>query len=238
MNGLSTTSTLDEMHGHGFALGGEVDRERAFRRAMRHSRRVRRLRVAIPVVIVAILSAMALVRWLDPLRVLVRLPTDAGRLVISGTKITMEAPKLSGYTRDSRWYELTARAAAQDITKPNIIELHGVRAKVEAEDKSTMHLSATEGTFDRKAGVLTLVRDILLKSTNGYEMQLEEAVVETGTGVIVSRKPVEVRTQQGTINANELEVSKAGEIVRFGGGVLVDLPAGMGDVGGPPASKP
>jgi lipopolysaccharide export system protein LptC len=179
MNGLSTTSTLDEMHGRGFAVVGEVDRDRAFRRAMRHSRRVRRLRVAIPVVIVLILTAMLLVRWLDPLRVLVRLPTDSGRLVISGTKITMEAPKLSGYTRDSRWYELTARAAAQDITNPNIVELHEVRAKLEAEDKSTMQLSASEGTFDRKAGVLTLVRDILLKSTSGYEMQLEEAVIET-----------------------------------------------------------
>ena len=42
-----------------------------------------------------------LVSWLDPLKVLVRLPIDSGKLVISGTKITMEAPKLSGYTRDS-----------------------------------------------------------------------------------------------------------------------------------------
>jgi hypothetical protein len=47
-----------------------------------------------------------------------------------------------------------------------------------------------------------------------------------------------VRTQQGTINANGLEVTKAGEIVRFNGGVLVDLPAGMTDLGGPPADKP
>ena len=75
--------------------------------------------------------------WLDPLKVLVRLPIDAGRLVISGTKITMEAPKLSGYTKDRRWYELTANAAAQDITKPDLIELNEIRAKIEAEDKST-----------------------------------------------------------------------------------------------------
>ena len=36
-----------------------------------------------------------------------RLPVDASGLVISGTKITMAQPKLSGYTRDSRWYEVT-----------------------------------------------------------------------------------------------------------------------------------
>ena len=38
--------------------------------------------------------------------------------MISGTKLTMQAPKLSGYTRDGRWYELIADSAAQDITKP------------------------------------------------------------------------------------------------------------------------
>ena len=76
---------------------------------MRHSRRVRMLRVVLPVAIVLLLGVITLVAWLDPLRILVRLPIDAGNLVISGTKITMEAPKLSGYTRNSRWYELSAQ---------------------------------------------------------------------------------------------------------------------------------
>ena len=67
------------------------------------------LRVAIPVTIVVVLGVTMLVSWLDPLKVLVRLPIDSGKLVISGTKITMEAPKLSGYTRDQRWYEMNAK---------------------------------------------------------------------------------------------------------------------------------
>ena len=90
---------------------------RAFRVAARHSRRVRKLRVAIPVTIVFILGATILVSWLDPLKVLVRLPIDSGKIVISGTKITMEAPKLSGYTRDRRWYEMNAKAAAQSASE-------------------------------------------------------------------------------------------------------------------------
>ncbi len=185
---------------------------------------MRFLRIAIPVVIVLTLGATWLVSWLDPLNVLVRLPIDAGRLVISGTKITMEAPKLSGYTKDRRWYELTASAAAQDITKPDLIELHDVRAKVEAEDKSsTMFLSAKDGVFNRKAGILTLNNDISLKSSSGYEMKLNEAVVDTATGEVVSNKPVEVITQQATLTAERLEVLKSGEIVRFIGNVVMNL---------------
>ncbi|MSP47553.1 MAG: LPS export ABC transporter periplasmic protein LptC [Xanthobacteraceae bacterium] len=194
------------------------------------------LRVAIPVTIALILGATVLVRWIDPLKVLVRLPTDAGKLVISGTKVTMESPKLSGYTRDRRWYELNAKAAAQDVTKPDMIELQEVRAKIETEDKSMIFLSATTGLFNRKAGVLTLNQNVTLKSSSGYEMHLEEAVVDTVSGEVVSSKPVAVFTQDATLNADRLEVAKSGEIVRFIGGVVMNL-KGLGDASQPAAPK-
>jgi lipopolysaccharide export system protein LptC len=194
-------------------------------RAARHSRRVRFLRIAVPATIVVALSLTWLVSWLDPMKLMVKLPIDAGKLVISGTKITMEAPKLSGYTRDQRWYEMTAAAAAQDITKPDFVELREVRAKVEAEDKSTMFLSAKDGTFDRKTNILTLNNDISLKSSTGYEIRLNEAIVDTASGEIVSNQPVEVLSQQATIKSERLEVLKSGEVVRFTGNVLMNLTA-------------
>ena len=83
-----------ETANRGFAISERRDERRAFRLAARHSRRVRMLRVALPVTIVLALGVTALVSWLDPLKVLVRLPIDSGKLVISGSKITMEAPKL------------------------------------------------------------------------------------------------------------------------------------------------
>jgi lipopolysaccharide export system protein LptC len=205
-----------------------------FRRAVRHSRRVRVLRVTIPVVIVLALGAIWFVSWLDPLRVLARLP-DSGKLVVSGTKLTMQAPKLSGYTRDGRWYELVADAAAQDITKPGLIELHGLRSKLQSEDKSVMNLTATDGLFDRKSGMLTLWRDIVLESTNGITVHLSEAAIDTGSGDVVSNKPVEVKMLKGTLNANRLDVSKAGDVIQFGGGVVMDLAADA--LGGTPEAK-
>jgi lipopolysaccharide export system protein LptC len=181
---------------------------------------VRVLRVAIPVAIALILGAVVLVSWLDPLKVLARLPIDAGKLVISGTKITMQAPKLTGYTRDRRWYELTAQAAAQDITKPDVIELHGIRAKIEAQDKSTMALSAADGAFSRKAGVLNLNHEIVLKSSSGYEMQLDEATVDKSSACIVTNKQLKIISHQRTHQAKRLEIEKSGDVIRFTGVVL------------------
>jgi len=86
-----------------------------------------------------------------------------------------------------------------------MVELRDVRAKVEAEDKSTMFLAARDRLFDRKSGILTLNNDISLKSTSGYEIRLNEAVVDTASGEVVSNKPVEVESQQGTIKAERLE---------------------------------
>ena len=144
------TSTVDELGARGFAA--RPDNQAIFMRAKRHSRLVRLLRILVPVGTAVVLAGVTLMSWLDPMRILARLPTAQGQLVISGTKITMEAPKLAGFTKDGRGYELNARAAAQDITKPDIVELHDIRAKIEAQDRTPINLTAVDGLFDRKSG--------------------------------------------------------------------------------------
>lgn len=220
---LASIQTIDETGYRGFSVRSARDARLAFRRAARHSRRVRLLRVVIPVLIAILLGGTALVRWLDPLRVLARLPASAKGLVISGTKIKMEAPKLSGYTSDSRWYEFTAESAAQDITTPNVIELNKVRAQLQAPDKSTISISAVQGLFDRSTRQLALNREITLNSTGGLDIHLDDAVINTVTSDVVSTKPVVVKTPQITIRSERLEVANGGEVIRFIGGVLVNL---------------
>src|SRR5262249_61143217 len=103
---LSATSALEETGSRRFVIADRGDNARAFARAARHSRRVRFLRITIPVIIVRALGATWLVSWLDPLEVLAKLPVEAGKLVISGAKITIEAPKLSDCSADQRWRDL------------------------------------------------------------------------------------------------------------------------------------
>jgi lipopolysaccharide export system protein LptC len=193
---------------------------------------VRLLRRAIPVLVVVMIGGTVMVRWLDPMRVLARLPGSAQGIVISGTKITMAAPKLSGYTSDARWYEMTAQSAAQDVTKPNVFELNAVKATFEAGDKSTVNVTAADGLYDRTSGMLTLSRDVKLTSTTGYDVRLDEAVINTVTSDIVSDKPVEVRTGQGIIKASRLEVVNGGEVIVFVGAVNVYVPASEPVAGG------
>ena len=195
------------------------DSERAFRVARRHSRLVRILRVAIPLAVVAGLTGITLVTYYNPLRMLNKLPIDISNLVVSGSKVTMEQPRLSGFTKDARAYEFTADAAAQDLTKPDIVELRNIHAKVEMQDKTTMQMTAVTGIYDTKAETLRLERNIELSSSNGYKGRLSEARVDIRKGTVVSDQPVELEMLQGTLNANRLEIVDSGDLVRFHGGV-------------------
>jgi lipopolysaccharide export system protein LptC len=194
----------------------------AFRSARRHSRIVRVARLAIPIVIVVTVAVVAFASWFNPLR-LMGLPVGLRDVVISGTKIKMEQPRISGFTRDSRPYDLSAASAAQDVTNPEVIELTKLHAKIRMHDSTQVNVSAATGLFDTKAEVLTLRKDILVQSSSGYEGHLTHAVINTKTGNIVSEEPVALKMLNGTVNANAMEIEQGGEVVRFERGVAMRL---------------
>jgi lipopolysaccharide export system protein LptC len=199
------------------------DSDRKFRDARRHSLLVRALRVFIPISVALGFVIITLLTYFSPLRLLAKLPINLNGVVVSGTKITMEQPRLSGFTRDSRAYELSAAAAAQDLTKPDIVELLNLHAKVAMQDNNTMQMSAFSGIYNSKSETLKLERDIQLSSTSGYQGHLSEAMVDIRKGNVISDKPVELKMLQGTLNANKLEIINSGDLVRFHNGVIMDM---------------
>ena len=221
-----TTAQTDPPTAHAYWTMGRGNSERAFRAARRHSRVVRILRVAIPLAVVLGFGGAFLIAYLNPLRMLAKLPTDIGNLMVSGTKITMEKPHLSGFTSDARAYELSADAAKQDLKKPDMIELHNIRAKLQLQDKSTLELTATAGIYDSKGETIKLDRNIVLSSSTGYRGLLSQAMVDVRKGHVVSERPVVIEMLQGTLNANRLEIVDSGDLVRFDGGVKMHLMLG------------
>jgi lipopolysaccharide export system protein LptC len=186
---------------------------------MRHSRMVRFYRGAIPVGLIAIMATIAAAAYFRPLRPLYDLPVESGKVVVSGTTITMEAPRLGGFTRDGRPYDLTATAAAQDLTNPNLLQLKDVRARVTMLDKSTVDISAATGSYDTKADTMVLRTDVVVTSSAGYRVLLSEAKVDVKANRIVSDQPVEVILSNGNIKSKRMEVSENGDFMRFEGDV-------------------
>ena len=206
--------------------------------ARRHSRLVRRLRYAIPVVAVLAIGLYVFVTWFNPWAVLARLPSIGGKVVVSGTTITMDMPKVAGYTPDGRAYEMTARAASQDLKRPQFIELKDIQAKVDLADKSRVDVSADSGIYDTKAELVVLRNNVKVLSSAGTEVRLREAVMDMRKGSVLSEKPVEVLMSNGRLDARQVEVSEAGSVIHFRGGVNMvlqptDRTPSASDRGGP-----
>jgi lipopolysaccharide export system protein LptC len=193
--------------------------------AARHSRMVRVLRVAVPAAVILAMAAIVAVSIFNPFRMLLpKLPVDMGNLVVSGTKITMESPHLSGYTPDLRPYEVWAKTATQDVTDPDHVDLKTLRAKVLMDDQTTtVTLDARNGLMDTRQQILDLHRDIFLQSSTGYEARLEQALVDIGKGTVTSEQHVDVKLLNGTLTADRLSITGGGEVVRFEGNVVMNL---------------
>ena len=192
--------------------------------AARHSRMVRVLRVAVPAAVILAMAAIVSVSIFNPFRMLLpKLPVDMSNLVVSGTKITMESPHMSGYTTDKRPYEVWAKTATQDVTDPDHLDLKTLRAKLLMEDQSTVTLDALTGLFDTKEQTLDLHKDIFLQTSTGYEARLTQAFIDMGKGIVTSDEHVDVKLTNGTLTADRLRITGGGEVVRFEGNVVMNL---------------
>jgi lipopolysaccharide export system protein LptC len=208
--------------------------EARFASAARHSRMVRILRIAVPAAVVLAMAGIVAVSIFNPFRMLLpKIPVDMGNLVVSGTKITMESPHLSGYSTDQRPYEMWAKAAIQDLTDPDHVELKTLRAKVMMEDKSTVTMDARTGYYDSKQQMLDLRKDIFLQSSTGYEARLSQAYIDINKGTVTSDEHVDVKLLNGTLTSDKLRILNSGEVVRFEGNVVMNL-----IMDSPPAPEP
>jgi lipopolysaccharide export system protein LptC len=196
-----------------------------FRVAARHSRMVRFLRIAVPAIVLLSLASILFVSTFNKFRMLLpKLPVEMDNLVVSGTKITMESPHLSGYTAtDRRPYEVWAKTATQDVTDPDHVDLKTLRAKVLNADQSTVTLDAREGFMNNKDQTLDLHHDIFLQTSTGYEARLDQAFVDMGKGIVSSDTHVDVKLTNGTLSSDRLRITGGGDVIRFEGNVVMHL---------------
>ena len=192
------------------------DSERAFRVARVHSHIVRVLRFFVPISMVVLVAGFVLWTWFNPMRML--LPENIrGDLVVSGTKITMQQPRITGFTRDSRPYEFTAKAAAQDLTKPDLVDLQDMQGKVQMKDDSNVDVSAPSGVYNSKTEMLQLGRNTVVTSTSGYKVLIDNAMIDVHNTKLVTEDPVHVEMKEGVLDAQRMEILESGNVIRFDG---------------------
>lgn len=212
---LMLQSTHDGAPATGHGSGADT-----YRRAMSHSRRVRRLRILLPVVALGItlaFVAVSLVRGLMP----DELQIESAK--IEDGKVVMEKPAIAGRNSEGVRYSLRAERALQDIKNPNMITLESIAAAVPVNDKVLARVVATSGIFDRGANVLNLDKPFTLNLSSGIDAQFGSANLDIGGGTMKTDDPVAIQTKGASIVANSLEMKDKGRTMIFTGAVKLNI---------------
>jgi lipopolysaccharide export system protein LptC len=199
-------------------------RQVAFRDAARHTRRVYFLRRVLPILAATAFVLVSLWLYFDPLSYVRELPVSVGALKISGTKLTMEAPRLNGFSKDGQPYSITAESAAQDLTKTDVIELSDIVGKFTTGERGETVISAKSGIYNSKTEKMQLFGGIKFNSEQGgYSGVLKDAVGEPKKGHMISESPVAITFNEGNLRSDRVEVLDHGKVAIFEGNVVVNL---------------
>ncbi|ESR25898.1 hypothetical protein N177_1233 [Lutibaculum baratangense AMV1] len=195
-------------------------RHSTWQRAQRHSRRVRRLRVVLPVL--GLLLALGLFVSFQSI------PSPIGDVELSsigveGDTVTMEAPKLTGYGEEGLNYAVSADRAQQNLSSPNVVRLQGIDGRLDEEGGRWTALRAAEGTLDTDAETLRLDNSIELTTNDGKRATLQSADIDFSRRTVSSEEPVELEMDVGRVAAGSIEVSEGGKRIVLRGNVKVDM---------------
>lgn len=192
----------------------------AFDLAQRHSRRVRVLKFAVPLLAAIIAIAFPVYSYLAaPVSVSVQADGSA----FSNGKLVMANPKLNGFTKQKLPYSLTAIRATQDVGKQGIIDLEGINAKLPVATDNVVSVNAAHGIYDRDANTMDLTDDVVVTTSDGMEAKFKSVFLDMGKGSMKTDNPVDVSRGGSRITADSMSVQDNGKVVVFENRVRVNI---------------
>ena len=203
------------------AIASDRDRDRAFRRAGRHTFLVKVLRLALPTMALGCLGLYA-----ASLLVTSRLKgrdISVGKVTVDPTNLKMADPRYSGFGKDGSEYRVHAKSAMTDLRMSAPVRLDDIDGDIVQPTGVATRLKATWGTYDQKKEVLELYERIDVDATNGMRARLTRATVFPKESRITSPEPVWAETATGVIRANAMALDSKARKASFRDAVEVTL---------------
>jgi lipopolysaccharide export system protein LptC len=206
-----------------FVLVTEDERARAYRLALRHTRRVRLLKMVLP--LCALLSFGGYfasptfwLRSIDP-----SIKGSVSDVELTTTRLRMINPRYEGFTSDNGHYVVSAKVATQAIDSQEELDLEGVTGKLTQVDQSWMTLAGKTGHYHLRSKQLTLASGIDINTSSKVHAALERADLDLTTRTVTSDVPVAVDMPNGSVQAIGLEIENEKRRVLFKSNVVAHL---------------
>lgn len=198
-------------------------REAEFERAVKHSGKVKLLKIALPIVGVLIILGISAALVINSL---LSAGITVGNITASDGKLVMENPQLNGFDSNQRPYNLTANKAVQDAKNPMLVELQDISASLPIDDRLSANVRAGQGFYNADAKTLALDKEVHVVTNDGMSLTLQDADVDIGAGTLTTNNAILATSPQADISAQSLVVHENGAHLIFEGGVRMTLRPG------------
>jgi lipopolysaccharide export system protein LptC len=190
------------------------------------------------------IASVAIIAFFDPFKRLPGKVSIAG-VGMQGSRVTMKSPKMAGMRSNGRPFELEGVSGIQDVLKPNLIELSGVKAKIVMDDLTTSRITARDGLYDSSNDVISLKGNVHIINDSGYDVRMPSATVNVRSSSLITKEPVVVLLNGGRVVADRMDIEDDGHKISFDGDVhstvdssySVDNDGGGSDTGQAEAQK-
>ncbi|MCV0394978.1 MAG: LPS export ABC transporter periplasmic protein LptC [Rhizobiaceae bacterium] len=208
--------------GRDVRVGASARGDDAYRRAQRHSSRVRVLKFLVPLVAAVMAIGFAGYTWLaTPGDISVDL---AGSGIRDG-KLVMANPKLEGFTRDDLPYTVSAARAIQDMKGDAPVVLEEIDARLPIDAGNWASVDARSGLYDEAGGKLDITSEMTVTTTDGMIARFRSASIDIESGGLVTSDPVDVTMSDAHIAADSMRVTENGKVFVFERRVKVTMNA-------------
>lgn len=206
----------------GQIIRGKLPFASSYATAMAHSRRVRRLKVLLP--IAALLISLAFIA-VSVVRAYLPENIAVGGVKIENGKIVMEKPAVSGRNNEGISYTMLAERALQDIKNPDLITLQTIKASVPVSKDVLASVIAIEALYNRAKDDLKMTEPFSINLNSGIRAEFQSADLDVKAGRMETTKPVSINTKSASILAQSMKMTDKGRTILFRGKVKVSIEA-------------
>ncbi|MGI9481672.1 MAG: LPS export ABC transporter periplasmic protein LptC [Hyphomicrobiales bacterium] len=139
-------------------------------------------------------------------------------------KSDVETAQFSGYDKSNDPFTVNADSAFRDENDPSKTHLRVVRGRLKTNESGKVLLMKSDtGIYESEQKMLDLAGNVELVSTDNYILFLADATIDVNAKRMRSDQPVHVIFDQGTIDAQAIEMWNNGNVVVFKNGVKMKI---------------
>lgn len=173
-----------------------------------YSRFVQFVKVALPLLALALLSTMFLFsRTINPEDAIPFAEVDVEQIA---REQRLQDPNFSSVTSDGTMIMVIAEAAKPDADNPRRMDITEVTADIETPTGTQIKMKSEEALYDGESNTMDLTGNVRLSTSNGYTLHSDMLIANLSESSLISPGPVDGSGPNGTLEAGQMELKTVG----------------------------